>query len=38
MTMATTHMPTATGTDHRRTTAHARTKSVTQSPIKAKYR
>ncbi|CAM5227292.1 hypothetical protein SVIOM74S_03020 [Streptomyces violarus] len=35
--MATTHMPTATGTDQIRTTAQARTNSATQLPIMAKY-
>jgi hypothetical protein len=36
ITMATTHMPTAAGTDHSRTTPHARTNSPTQVPIRAK--
>ena len=36
MIMATTHMPTATGTDQRRTTPQARTKSARHVPIMAK--
>ena len=37
MTIATTHIPTATGTDQMRTTPQARTNSVMQVPIMAKY-
>ena len=37
MTMATTHIPTATGTDQSRTTPQARTNNMMQTPIMAKY-